>query len=242
MRAFKIDEISAVDRPAQEGARAVIMKRGDAPDGLMSPEEAERREAARPTARRKRELELRREELGKELQDLLLAGGEAEAIEALEGEVAELEVEIERARSEGAMGKADAGPLAIMRECEDEIDRLADVCKRAGETREQATDRLAAERHPLLASMVRTRDAAYEAAVARTNPSMQPGPVARATKAATTDAGMARVESELDTLAKRHAEATGEPPAEAYAAALDSPEGRRLYAEYSNAMEAAARA
>ncbi len=29
MRAFKINEISAVDSPAQEGARAVIMKRGD---------------------------------------------------------------------------------------------------------------------------------------------------------------------------------------------------------------------
>ncbi len=34
MRHFKIDEISAVDRPAQEGARAVIMKRDDAGDGL----------------------------------------------------------------------------------------------------------------------------------------------------------------------------------------------------------------
>ena len=31
MRHFKIDEISAVDRPAQEGAKAVIMKRDDSP-------------------------------------------------------------------------------------------------------------------------------------------------------------------------------------------------------------------
>lgn len=33
LRRFRITEISAVDNPAQEGARAVIMKRADAPTG-----------------------------------------------------------------------------------------------------------------------------------------------------------------------------------------------------------------
>jgi len=32
MRAFKISEVSAVDKPAQEGARMVIMKRDSAGD------------------------------------------------------------------------------------------------------------------------------------------------------------------------------------------------------------------
>ena len=35
MRKFRIDEISSVDRPAQQGARAVIMKRFDPDDGSL---------------------------------------------------------------------------------------------------------------------------------------------------------------------------------------------------------------
>ncbi len=173
MRSFKISEISAVDRPAQAGARAVIMKRagGGAPTGA--------------------------------------------------GPVNE--------------------PYAIMLRCEDEIDRLADVCKRDGETREQATSRLVVEGYPLMKSLARTRDLAYEAAVARMGPPPGSGPVGAALKRGAPDAGMARVERELDGLAKRRADGTGEGLADAYGAVLDTPEGRRLYAEYTDAMDAASR-
>ncbi len=125
MRSFRISEISAVDRPAQAGARAVIMKRagGGAPTGARSVNE----------------------------------------------------------------------PYAIMRRCEDEIDRLADVCKRGGETREQATSRLVVEGYPLMKSLARTRDLAYEAAVARMGPPPGSGPVGAALKRGAPDAGMARV-------------------------------------------------
>ena len=172
MRSFRINEISAVDRPAQEGATALIMKRG---------------------------------------------GNETDA------------------------GADVRGPYAIMRQYEDGMDRLADLCKRDGETRERAMSRLVAEGHPLMMSMARNRDAAHEMAVARMNPSTRSGPVGTAPKRGSPDAGMDRVERELDAMAKRRADETGETHAAAYGAVLDTPEGRRLYGEYSDAMDAASR-
>lgn len=43
MRSLKIQEISAVDRPAQEGARMVLMKRADVEKRLLTPREGESR-------------------------------------------------------------------------------------------------------------------------------------------------------------------------------------------------------
>jgi hypothetical protein len=43
MRAFKINEISAVDRPAQEGAKALIIKRDNTGDGSMTEKELQKK-------------------------------------------------------------------------------------------------------------------------------------------------------------------------------------------------------
>ncbi len=52
MRKFRIDEISSVDRPAQEGARAVIMKR--APDDDHDDHDDETRQGLAAEGRRLR--------------------------------------------------------------------------------------------------------------------------------------------------------------------------------------------
>jgi hypothetical protein len=184
MRSFKISEISAVDRPAQEGAQALILKRGG-------------------------------------------SWREVDGVERAERELAALEADVE---------KREDGPYGTMRRLEDLMDGLADLCKRDGETTEQSMSRLVAERHPLMMSMAGNRDAAYELAAAGMNPSSGP-----ALKRGSPDGAMARAERELDALAKRRTDGTGETHAAAYAAVLDTPEGQRLYAEYSDAMDAASR-
>lgn len=126
-------------------------------------------------------------------------------------------VEGTRTREDG-MDEREDGPHGAMRGIEDLMDELADLCKRDGETREQATSRLVAEGHPLMMSMARSRDRVHALAVA---------------KVGTPDGGRARAERELDALAKRRSERTGETHAAAYSAVLNTLEGRRLYAEHS---------
>lgn len=120
IRALRINEISGVDRPAQEGARALIMK-------------ADRKETARI-----RELEQRKAKLEEEIGAMHRAEEDKGHIRQLEAEVGELETELEQHRLEAKLAKLTESPAAIRKSAEDLMDRYARSIRKADETFEAA--------------------------------------------------------------------------------------------------------
>ncbi len=120
IRALRINEISGVDRPAQEGALALIMK-------------ANRKELARI-----RELEQRKARLEEEIGALYRAEEDKERVRQLEAEVGELETELEQRKLEARLAKLSESPAVIRKSAEDLMDRYAQSIRKADETFEAA--------------------------------------------------------------------------------------------------------
>lgn len=120
IRALRISEISGVDRPAQEGARALIMK-------------ADRKELARI-----RELEQRKAKLEEGIGAMHRTEEDQMRIQQLEIEVHDLENELEQRKLEAEMSKAEKNPSSIRKSAEDLMDRYARNIRKKDETFEAA--------------------------------------------------------------------------------------------------------
>ena len=184
------------------------------------------RSAAAQARARVQELEQRRRELEGELGDLDQAQDDKKTTAELEAKVAELESELEQRRKDMTMDKRGYAAAAIRKQAEDIMDRYAESIREGGETREQAYAR--AYRTEFGGSVLANIDRAYEQQVAAPDAGVLDKKGGRTP---------AEVERELDGLARRRAAESGAGYAKAYAEVLDTPDGRRLYAEHGAAAE-----
>ncbi len=117
LRKLKINEISGVNRPAQEGAVAVIMKRqeDDIPAKL-------------------RALRERRDGAQDELAELEGLREDKEEMNNIETEIKDLQAAITQRRQELAMNKSGNGPAEIRKSAEGLMDAYAESIRKSSET------------------------------------------------------------------------------------------------------------
>lgn len=129
MRAFKITELSAVDRPAQQGARALFFKReGELPPALAR--------------------------LGAD--EPVLPGPEATPEEEAAARLHNVLLR-DRAEREAAARGATSPPRTLA-DLDTMLEGMAEAARREGETMERAYARLLHERSPEFAALLRERE------------------------------------------------------------------------------------
>ena len=147
---------------------------------------------------------------------------EALKIKQLERDIAEFEERIRR--EDAGRDKSNGADAATVRKsAEDLMDRYAESIREEGETFEAAYER--AYRTEFGKSILGNVEDAYRVQVGQPT-AAEVAKAAQARRSRTEDA-----ERELDEIAKRRAERTGETYEAAYAKVLETPEGGRLYAD-----------